>query len=100
MKAKLFGLMAGLALCSAAAAAGDELSTVIDTAAQYRRDGNLRLSIELLETARARLGPACPVRLDGELGVAYFQAHRPAAAEKELSAAYAKATAPAERALI
>jgi CHAT domain-containing protein len=99
MKAKLFGLVAGLILC-ASAAASDELGAVLDTAAQYRRDGNLRLAIELLEGAKAQLGATCPAQLNGELGATYFQAHRLADAEKELTAAYAKATAPAERALI
>lgn len=100
MTMKLVGLALGLSLCASAVAATDDVGAVIDTAAQYRRDGNLRLSIELLETARARLGPACPARLNGELGATYFQAHRLADAEKELSSARAKATDRGERALI
>ena len=49
---------------------------------------------------RARLGAACPARLNGELGATYFQAHRLADAQKELTVAYAKATDPVQRALI
>jgi CHAT domain-containing protein len=100
VKAKRSGLVLALILCANAVAASDEVGAVIDTAARYRRDGNLRLSIELLETARSRLGASCPARLNGELGATYFQAHRLADADKELTAAYAKATAPGERALI
>ncbi len=97
MKAKLFGLLMSLIACASAAAVSDELQAVIDTAAQYRRDGNVRLSIELLEAARARLGPACPARLNDELGATYFQAHRLVDAEKELTIAYTKASSPSER---
>jgi CHAT domain-containing protein len=81
------------------AAGTDDLANVIDTAAKQRRDGNLRVAIELLETARAAAGPACPPRLTGELGATYFQAHRLQEAEALLVEAHARAADPAERAL-
>jgi CHAT domain-containing protein len=82
-----------------ASAASEDLANVVDTAAQYRRDGNMRLAIELLEKARAQAGPSCPARLIGELGATYYQAHRLQEAEESLKEAYAKAGDSNERAL-
>ncbi len=99
MKAKLFGLVLIVVACGPVAAAADDVATVIETAAKHRREGNLRVAIELLETARARAGSACPARLNGELGATYFQAHRLREAQARLEEAYAEATDPGERAL-
>jgi CHAT domain-containing protein len=100
MKAKLFGLVLIVVVCGPAPAGADDVATVIETAAKHRREGNLRVAIELLETARTRAGPACPARLNGELGATYFQAHRLREAQAQLEDAYAKAADPAERALV
>jgi len=99
MKAKLFGLVLIVVACGPVAAAADDVATVIETAAKHRREGNLRVAIELLETARARAGSACPARLNGELGATYFQAHRLREAQARLEEAYAEAADPRERAL-
>jgi len=100
MNAKRLGLVAGLMLCACTAAANDDVGAVIGAAAQYRRDGNVRLAIELLETAQARLGANCPARLKDELGATYFQAHRLPDAEKALTGAYVQASDPVDRARI
>jgi tetratricopeptide (TPR) repeat protein len=99
MKAKLFGLVLIVVACGPVAAGADDVATVIETAAKHRREGNLRVAIELLETVRARAGSACPARLNGELGATYFQAHRLREAQARLEEAYAEAADPGERAL-
>jgi CHAT domain-containing protein len=95
----LCGIALAAIACAPAFAGSDDLTQVVETAAQYRREGNLRLAIELLEKARATAGPACPARLLDELGVTYYQAHRLREAEETLREAYAKAGSPQERAL-
>ena len=96
----LFCLIPILLICTCPLAAEPDAATLADTAAKYRREGNLRLAIELLEKACARTRPACPSRLLGELGVAYYQAHRLEPAQKTLEEAYADADSQAERALL
>ena len=86
-------------ICAPASAASEDLANIVETAAQYRRDGNMRLAIELLEKARAAAGLSCPARLIGELGATYYQAHRLQEAQESLKEAYAKAANRAERAL-
>lgn len=81
-------------------AAGQDAATLLDTAAKYRREGNLRLAIDMLEKACAQPGPACSPRVLGELGVAYYQAHRLDQAGKTLEEAYAATTSRSERALL
>ena len=99
MKTKLVGLMLILVAGGSVAAGTDDLANILDAAAKQRHDGNLRVAIELLETARAAAGPACPPRLTGELGATYFQAHRLQEAEALLIEAHTRAADPAERAL-
>jgi CHAT domain-containing protein len=89
-----------LALSGALYAAGaDDVGALLETAAQQRREGNLRLAIESLEKACKRPDAPCDPRLLGELGTAYYQAHRYAQAADALSEAYARAGSSAERAL-
>jgi CHAT domain-containing protein len=80
--------------------AADDAAALLEAAARQRREGNLRVAIELLEQACLRPGqPACAPRLLGELGAAYYQAHRFSQAQLALSEAYAKADNAIERAL-
>lgn len=97
-------LLAGLAVVATAlfwiptaSANPDEISS---RAAALRREGNFRLAIDLLEGERARAGESCSPKVLGELGVAYFQAHRLAQAESRLLEAYAKTQEATERAAI
>src|SRR6185503_888447 len=64
--------------------AGANAQEVVSKAANLRRDGNYRLAIDLLEAERARTGESCSARVLGELGAAYFQAHRLTEAEPRL----------------
>src|SRR3954447_25592444 len=82
---RLFAAGMLLLLCGPACAAENGAS-LLDTAAQHRREGNLRLAIELLEKACKPLsGPPCSPALMGELGAAYYQAHRFAQAAEALN---------------
>ncbi|MEO5863222.1 MAG: hypothetical protein ABIQ03_12270, partial [Burkholderiales bacterium] len=76
------------------------LSTLLETAAKYRREGNLNLAIEMLEGACPRAGPDCPPRIGGELGASYYQAHRFEKAEASLKDAYQRTTDPSQRAIV
>ena len=89
-----------LLLLGGAAYAAENAASLLDTAAQHRREGNLRLAIELLEKAcKQPSGPPCSPRLMGELGATYYQAHRFAQAADALNDAYARTENAAERAL-
>ncbi len=79
-------------------AAGESSDEVIQEAAKLRREGNLRLAIELLEKACASAA-GCSTRTIGELGATYYQAHRLQDAETALKRAYAHAADDSERAL-
>jgi CHAT domain-containing protein len=96
-------LLIALSLAASNARAADvapiDFGAVVETAAGHRRDGNLRLALEVLEGARTQAGAACPARVLGELGATYFQANRFAEAEGTLRDAYAKSESAPERAL-
>src|SRR5689334_17511804 len=94
----LLGLAALAIACAPALGANDDPATVIETAAKYRREGNLRLAIELLE--KACVGTTgCSPRMMGELGATYYEAHRLQDADIALREAYLRTDSPAERAL-
>src|SRR5689334_1390986 len=98
MRGVLLGLAALAAGWASALAANEDSAAVIETAAQYRREGNLRLAIEVLEKACAS-GTGCAPRVMGELGATYYEAHRLQDAEIALQQAYSKAQNASERAL-
>lgn len=91
-------LLAGLP-AQAVQAPLPDVASALETAAKYRREGNLRLAAETLEAVRREAGDACPARVLGELGATYFQSNRFAEAEAHLREAYAKAASDLERAL-
>jgi tetratricopeptide (TPR) repeat protein len=95
----LIALSLAVATPLAADVAPIDFGSVLETAAGHRRDGNLRLALEVLEGAREQAGAACPARVLGELGATYFQANRFAEAEGYLRDAYAKSENSLERAL-
>lgn len=95
----LSGLLSIVVVCAPAAAGSGDIDDLLQEAITHRREGNLRIAIELLEHARAGAGPACPARILGELGAAYAQASRLTEADQLLATAYRQATDPAERAL-
>ena len=98
-KLALATLMLVLSGSVCVAAGADEVAPLLETAAKHRREGNLRLAIESLEPVCTRPDAPCDPRLLGELGVAYYQAHRFAQAAGALNEAYARAGSATERAL-
>jgi len=98
-KLVMAGLMLALSGGLHAAPVADDVGALLETAAQQRREGNLRLAIESLEKACKRSDAPCDARVLGELGAAYYQAHRYAQAADALSEAYARADSTSERAL-
>src|SRR3954471_8255091 len=98
------GVLACLVLVTASlpmtCSGGANAQEIVSKAANLRRDGNYRLAIDLLEAERARTGESCSARVLGELGAAYFQAHRLTEAESRLVEAYRKSVDTTERALI
>jgi CHAT domain-containing protein/predicted negative regulator of RcsB-dependent stress response len=84
---------------SAEQSSSPDYSSALEAAAHYRREGNLRLATEVLESARKQAGAACPARVLGELGATYFQSNRLVEAEAALREAYAKSDDDLERAL-
>ncbi|OGA68559.1 MAG: hypothetical protein A3G81_16325 [Betaproteobacteria bacterium RIFCSPLOWO2_12_FULL_65_14] len=64
----------------------------------YRQHGDLHLAIDTLSSALRQAGDTqLKTRIAGELGVAYYQAHRYDEAEPLLKRAYQGASNPAER---
>lgn len=100
MKRALLGFVVVFAMTTQPVVAGGDLQTLLETAAKYRREGNLNLAIEMLEGARQREGPNCAPRLVGELGATYYQAHRFQEAEERLKEAYHRSTDASERAIL
>ena len=80
------------------AGAVEDIQSLLDTAATHRREGNLYRAIEMLERALRAASPIDTPRIAGELGVAYYQAHRFEEAEAKLTDAYQRSTSVAERA--
>jgi CHAT domain-containing protein len=95
----LIALLVAGADVSADEAPSGELSAALEMAGKHRREGNLRLAVEILEGVCRPAGDACPVRVLGELGATYFQANRFSEAEAPLREAYARSQGQPERAL-
>ncbi len=96
MRALSFGV--ALALLASAVAAQSDLVSPLRQGTAYRQQGDLNLAIETLAGAMQQASdPKLKARIGGELGVAYYQAHRYEQAEPLLKQAYQSATEPAER---
>lgn len=96
MRVVSFGL--ALALLASGVAAQSDLVSPLHQGAAYRRQGDLNLAIETLAGAMQQASdPKLKARIAGELGVAYYQAHRYEQAEPLLKQAYQSTTEPAER---
>jgi CHAT domain-containing protein len=98
MMCVFFAVVYLLAFPAQPAQADPDLKSLLDTAAAYRREGNLYRALEILEGAHRAAGPNCEPRLAGDLGVTYYQAHRFQEAEAQLKDAYARSTDVVERA--
>lgn len=100
MKRELLAFIVVLAMISPPGGADDDLQTLLETAAKYRREGNLNLAIEILEGGCSWERRDCPPRLVGELGAAYYQAHRFQEAEVRLKDAYQRSADPLQHAIL
>ncbi len=91
-----FGLV--LAVLASAVPAQGDVPALLRQGAVYRQQGDLNLAIEILAGAMQQAGdPKLKARVAGELGVAYYQAHRYEQAEPLLKQAYREASDSAER---
>jgi len=102
MRYRLLALasLVALSLVAQPPAGAQEMSGLLAVAAKHRREGNLRLAIELLEKACPATQAQCAPAVAGELGVAYYQARRLQLAQTRLTQAYTAATPDsAQRAL-
>jgi tetratricopeptide (TPR) repeat protein len=100
MRRELLGFIVVFAMISPPVGADGDLQTLLETAAKYRREGNLNLAIEILEGACHWEGSNCPPRLVGELGATYYQAHRFKEAKERFTDAYQRSTDPSQRAVL
>ena len=91
-----FGL--ALAVLAPGLRAQSDVLADLGQGAAYRQRGDLNLAIETLSGAMQQASdPSLKARIAGELGVAYYQAHRYEQAEPLLKLAYQSATGTAER---
>lgn len=79
-------------------AAADDLDPLLRDAAAHRLAGHLHTTLDMLETACRAPGPHCSPQVAGELGIAYYQAHRFQEAEDKLQDAYRRSTDAKEKA--
>lgn len=87
-----------LAMAVQPASAAEDTQSLLNTAATLRRAGNLYRAIDMLERAFLAASVNDLPRIAGELGVAYYQAHRFDEAEAKLKEAYQRSANAAERA--
>ncbi len=76
------------------------LQSLLDTASTHRRDGNLHRAIDMLERALRVANANDMARIAGELGVAYYHAHRFDEAAAMLNDALQRSTSTAEHARV
>ena len=98
MRILLFMIGLVLAVASNAGRAQSEPLSLLKQGAAYRQHGDLHLAIDTLSSALRQAGDTQQkTRIAGELGVAYYQAHRYDEAEPLLKQAYQGSIDPAER---
>lgn len=91
-----FGL--ALAVAASTVPAQSDVLSLLRQGAAYRQRGDLNLAIETLAGAMQQASdPKLKARIAGELGVAYYQAHRYEQAGPLLSLAYRNAAGTTER---
>jgi len=98
MRVLLVSFALALAVLASGAQAQSDVLSLLRQGAAYRQQGDLNLAIETLAGAMQQANdPKLKARIAGELGVAYYQAHRYEQAEPLLKLAYQSATGTAER---
>ncbi len=98
MRTFLFLIGLALAMANNAGRAQSDPLSLLKRGTAYRQHGDLYLAIDVLSSALRQAGDAQQrTRIAGELGVAYYQAHRYDEAEPLLKQAYQGASDPAER---
>ena len=98
MRVLLFSFGLALAVLASSVPARSDVLSLLRQGAAYRQQGDLTLAIETLAGAMQQASdPKLKARIAGELGVAYYQAHRYEQAEPLLKLAYQSVAETAER---